>query len=387
MIILRKEKIRSVLQYKHPWIFKNTIKRIAGNHVNGDLVEIRSEDNIAIGYGFYSPNSLIAVRMVRFGSGRPDDMWVDEKIKAAVKLRRQMHINSNGFRLINSEGDFFPGLIVDVYNSTAVIKVQIRGIERIIGSIVSAVKEYLPVKCVYLKRDEKAARVEKLELEGGYLSGTGDGRAIIEENGLSFIVDISRGQKTGFYLDQRENRFITEVISEKKNVLNLFSYTGGFALFASKGNASGVCSVENSSYAVELSEENEKLNRGKLKGTLEWKRGDVFEFLKSCGTFDIIVLDPPPFARKKQEVPGALRGYGTLHELAFARLKKEGFLLTFSCSGSITGKMFKDMLLRSALVSGRDVQLVSELHAAKDHPVSLFHPEGEYLKGWLVYVR
>jgi len=387
MIVVKKEKVKAVQRYKHPWIFKNSIREIFGDHSNGDIVKVTAEDSTPIGFGFYSPNSLIAVRMIDFGTDKLKTNWIGQKIEKSVLLRSRLHIDSNAFRLINSEGDFFPGIIVDIYNKTAVIKVQIRGTERVIDDVVSAVLKYLPVEKVYLKRDEKAARMENLKMPGGYILGTGDGTEQIKENGLKFIVDFARGQKTGFYLDQRENRLLTKRIAEGMNVLNLFSYTGGFALYATAGGALRVCSVESSSSAVEISRENEKLNKSKLKGTLEWQNGDVYEFLRDSEAFDIIILDPPPFAKKKQEVPGALRAYSRLNELALLRLKKRGFLLTFTCSGGVNRQMFKDVLLRTALAVKRDVRFVSELHAGKDHPFSLFHPEGEYLKGWLLYAE
>jgi len=387
MIILKKEKAKTVLHYKHPWVFRNSIKEVSDDHGNGDIVKVSAEDGTPVGFGFYSPKSLITVRMIEFGSDRPGTNWINRKIEKALVLRKRLHINSNAFRLINSEGDFFPGIIVDIYNKTAVIKVQIRGTERLIDRVSSALMEYLSVEKVYLKRDERAARIENLKMPGGYIVGTGSGTEQIMENGLLFSVDFARGQKTGFYLDQRDNRFLTKKIAEDMKVLNLFSYTGGFALYASAGGGSHVCSVESSLSAVKISMENEELNREKLRGKLEWQQGDAVEFLQDCQTFDIIILDPPPFARKRQEVPGALRAYSRLNKFALSKLEKHSFLLTFSCSGGITRQMFKDMLLKGALEVKRNIKVVSELHAAADHPYTVFHPEGEYLKGLLVYAE
>ena len=387
MIVVKKEKAKSILRYKHPWIFKNSIRYISGDYDNGDIVRVETEEGTPIGYGFYSPHSLIAVRIVDFEKDRLEADWIDRKIEKSVSVRKKLHIDSNAFRLVNSEGDFFPGIIVDIYNNTAVVKVQIRGIEKVLDEIISSIRKYLPVENIYLKRDEKAARMENLQLPGGYIFGNGDGTEQITENGLLFKVDFARGQKTGFYLDQRENRLVMKSIAEKLSVLNLFSYTGAFAIYASAGNAVHVCSVESSSSAVSISRENEELNRGKLKGSLEWENGDVLEFLSKSKPFDIIVLDPPPFAKKRHEVSAALKAYSRLNELALVKLKQSGFLLTFTCSGGVTRQMFRDMLFRTALKVKRNVRLVSELHAAKDHPFSLFHPEGEYLKGWLLYAE
>ncbi len=384
-----------IRNFRHPWIYRGAVKDIVGNVSNGSVVRVVSEDKTTLGWGFYSQNSLIALRLFDFSGDELAKDWLERKIESAYQLRRCFTLNSNAYRLINSEGDMFPGLVADVYNGSVVIKPQVRAVEVLLGRIIDVIRKIFPDKKVYLKRDERAARVEGLERLSGYLVGEGDGRDIIEENGIKFIVDYARGQKTGFYLDQRENRAIMLEISRKKRVLNLFSYTGGFSLYAIKGRATQVTSVESSGYAVELSRRNLELNEGGFIGEtgceipIEWIKGNAMNFISGMesGQYDIIVLDPPPFARRQGELKGAIRGYSELNYNAIEKVSSGGFILTFSCSGVVTREIFRDIIFKQAIRARRDVRIVRDLYPPPDHPVYLFHPEGEYLKGFLLYVE
>jgi 23S rRNA (cytosine1962-C5)-methyltransferase len=238
---------------------------------------------------------------------------------------------------------------------------------------------------VYLKRDEHHARVEGLSLASGYLAGSGDGRTVITEGGVKAVVDFARGQKTGFYLDQRANRTACASVAAGRSVLNLFAYTGAFSLRAAGAGAVRVVSVESSQHALEQAEESVRLNPDLSPAMFEWVHADVFDHLARGERFDLIIADPPPFARRRMEVEGALRGYLTLNLQALHCLAPGGILFTFSCSGAVDRQMFRQVLEEAALRSGRRVRMLRELHADVDHPVAAGHPEGEYLKGWMVH--
>ena len=247
-------------------------------------------------------------------------------------------------------------------------------------------ESFYPGKNIFLKRDERAARVEMIECRTGYIKGKGDGREVITANGLQFHVDLKEGQKTGFYLDQRESRLLAGNLSKGKRVLNLFSYTGAFSLYASRGNAKLVDSVEHSKAAIELARKNEELNREKLSCSLNWVQGDVFDFLSDMGRYDFIIADPPPFARKRGELKGAIRGYERLNLAAIKATEPGGYLMTFSCSQAVEVPLFREIVMKQALRAGRDVTVVKELSASPDHTVSIYHPEGSYLKGLLLKI-
>jgi 23S rRNA (cytosine1962-C5)-methyltransferase len=325
--------------------------------------------------------------VIVFGEDDHPPGWIEKLLRAAFSLRRTLCLKSNAYRLINAEGDFFPGLLADVYNRTIVVRPLIRGVERVLPEVNSALNILFPHNAIFLKRDEKASRVEKLALPGGYVSGSGEGKEIIEENGLRFYVDFREGQKTGFYLDQRENRELLSPLANGKRVLNLFSYSGAFALYALKGGAARVDSVDTSAAALALAKESLTLNGFEENEKAQWIREDAFTFLDLCGLYDLIVLDPPPFARTRGEVQGALRGYRRLNGAALKRLSPNGILFTFSCSGAVDSGMFKDVLFAAGLEAGKRIQIIKELHAAADHPYSLSHLEGEYLKGFIVHVQ
>jgi 23S rRNA (cytosine1962-C5)-methyltransferase len=385
-LILKKEKAPHILRSRHPWIFQGAVKDISGTVEHGALADIVDEQGGPIGRGFYSAVSKIACRVLFWEGEEPSPDWVLQRLREALTVRESLRIESNAFRLINAEGDFFPGLVLDVYGRLAVIRPQIRGVEKLVPEITTALAEIFPGYAVYLKRDERAARVERLELAGGYLSGTDEGPLVIEENDIKFWVDVKEGQKTGFYLDQRENRALVRQAASGRRVLNLFSYTGAFALQALRGGARAADSVDSSQAAVQTAEKNFQLNDFSRAGEAHWIREDAFDFLDRAGRYDLIVLDPPPFARTRGEVPGALRGYRRLQAKALRRIDPGGLLFTFSCSGGVDTASFRRVLMEGAWETGRQVRVIRELRAAPDHPWSLLHPEGEYLKGFMAYV-
>jgi 23S rRNA (cytosine1962-C5)-methyltransferase len=386
-LILSHEKARLMSRYRHPWLYRGAILEMEGETENGALAAVMDEDRRVIAHGFYSTASKIACRVLCWGEGEPAPDWVKQRLTAARRLRLSLNIPSNAYRLINAEGDFFPGLILDLYGTTAVLRPQIRGVERLAPEITAALADLIPGISVYLKRDERAARVEGLECAGGYLAGGGSEPVIIEEAGVTFQVDVREGQKTGFYLDQRDNRARVRSVAAGRTVLNLFSYTGAFALQALAGGAAAVDSVDSSPGALRIAERNYGLNGFAASAGARWIRADGFDFLDRSGAYDLIILDPPPFARTRGEVPGALRGYRRLQVQALRRLSPGGLLFTFSCSGAVDEPAFRRVLFEAALETGRPVRVISALRAAPDHPCSLLHPEGEYLKGIMAYVE
>ncbi|MBN1410420.1 MAG: class I SAM-dependent rRNA methyltransferase [Spirochaetales bacterium] len=385
-VFIIKEKAPYLLKFKHPWIYSRTLSGIDGNPQNGDLVSVRGGDKELLGYGFFSSDSQIKVRMVEFTSRLPEDGWLYQSIKKAAEFRESLNLDTNACRLVNSEGDYLPGLTADKYNKTIVIRPLIKGIERRMDEITAAFSELYPEASLFIKRDEYTARKEDIQIKNGYVKGEGDGSEIIEENGLKFRIDMAAGQKTGFYLDQRDNRSLVPTFSKGKVVLNLFSYTAAFSVYAAKGGAAHIVSVDSSQGALALAEENVKLNESLDEKQFEFTSCDAFDLLKNCKPADLIILDPPPFARKKQEVSGAVKGYKFINAKALEKLNSNGILFTFSCSQAVSRLDFKNLLTEVCSKSGRSVRFIRELSAPYDHPFSPFHPEGEYLKGWIMHV-
>ncbi len=384
MVRLKAGRDRVLLASHHPWIFRGALQTAEPPAEPGRVVPVCSADGAVFAWGFLSESSLIAVRVVHYGVEAPREGWLEERIASALELRAALHISADAFRLINGEGDWLPGLIVDLYAGTVAIRPLVRGMEALVERVSAALASHLPGRAVYLKRDERAARLEALELPAGYLNGSGDGMARIREGDLSFWVDIPQGQKTGYYLDQRENRALAGTLAAGRSVLNLFAYTGAFSLFAARGGAVRVDSVESSQAALELARRNAALNPEVQEERLAWIQADVFEYLRECPAYDLIVCDPPPFARRKSELAGALRGYRRLNEWVLRRLRPGGLCMTFSCSGAVSAELFLQTLREAAGKADRRLQLLQALQAGPDHPSVLVHPEGEYLKGWLL---
>ncbi len=371
----------------HPWIYSQAVETSAGDSRGAELLPVFASDGSPLGWGYHSPGSLIAVRMVSFRAERPAEDWISQRIRAAWMLRESLGIDSDARRIVNSEGDSIPGLVIDQYADALVLSMHAHGIEGEKERILSCLREIHPRASVYLKRDEHYARVEKLDLQSGYLVGSGNGTSVIREGNVRLLVDFERGQKTGFYLDQRENRRLMAAAGRGRSVLNLFSYTGAVALRAAAAGAGKVISVESSRKALDTARESVRLNPDLKEETFEWVQEDVFSYLENPPPCDVVVADPPPFARKRSELQGALKGYLSLFQQCIRILAPGGIAFLFSCSGAVDRPTFQQVIMEASLQSGRTVRLLKELHADVDHPVSAQHPEGEYLKGWMVHAQ
>ena len=348
---------------------------------------MRAADGSVVGWGQHSPESLIAVRMVSYSEGQPAEDWIEQRLKAAWTLRNRLGLDSDAYRLVNAEGDFLPGLVIDLYADTAVVCPHTRGVEAALPRVVACLRELRGDLRVYVRRDEHFARVEKLGTVSGYVHGAGDGTTVVREGQVRLRVDFAHGQKTGYYLDQRANRALIAKYSGGKTVLNLFSYTGAVALLAGAAGALKVVSVDSSRSALDLAAVSMGLSPGLRPDVFEWVQADVFTFLESPPACDVVVADPPPFARRRVEREGALKGYLSLFQQCLRILSPDGLAFLFSCSGAVDRQMFQQVVAEAALRSGRSARLLCELHADVDHPIAASHPEGEYLKGWMVHVQ
>ncbi len=389
-IVLKSGKDQSLLRF-HPWVFSGAIKTIHGNPKEGELVKVFSNQHEFLGIGHYQIGS-IAVRIVSFDEVEPDYNFWKSKIEKAWQLRKMLGISdgpqTNVFRLIHGEGDGMPGLIVDFYNGTAVMQAHSVGMHRITDELVQALREVLgdKLKAIYYKSDNTLPFKAELETKDGYLFGSGSENEVMEY-GLRFKVDWEDGQKTGFFIDQRENRRLVETYSKDREVLNMFCYTGGFSFYAMKGGAKLVHSVDASAKAIELTNENVELN---FPGDKRHKAmvADGFEYLKDIqDKYNLIILDPPAFAKHLNAAPQALRGYKRINTRAFEQIRSGGILFTFSCSQVISREKFREAVFSAAAIAGRNVRILHQMTQPADHPVNIFHPESEYLKGLVLYVE
>lgn len=386
-VILKKSR-NKILERKHPWIFSGAIEKIEGNPSNGETVRVYTSDKKLIGSGSFSGSSQIQVRMWSFN---PEEKIVKDffsrKISQAYSLRKKLIDLSatNAYRVVNAENDGLPGLIVDHYSDFLVCQFLSAGTEFFKQAIVEVLNETFNPSGVYNRSDADVREKEGLKPEKGLLFGKEPQEFIeIVENNLKFLVNIKDGHKTGFYLDQRDNRKLVSEFSEGQNVLNCFSYTGGFSLFALNSGAKKIIQIETSDSAIDLSNKNIELNNFNLS-QVESINGDVFEVLRKFRderkTFDLIVLDPPKFAESASQILKAGRGYKDINLLAFKLLNPRGVLFTFSCSGHISRELFQKIVADASLDSGREVKIIKHLTQSSDHPVSLNFPEGLYLKG------
>ena len=392
------------LKRLHPWVFSRAIARIAldrnypyNEPQEGELVCVRSSAGEVMGIGHWQVGS-IAVRILEFGADRlPDGFW-DERIRAAYRVREAIGLISpenNTFRLVHGEGDFLPGLIVDVYADTAVVQAHSVGMHLCRRTIADAVVRNVPqVKKVYYKSDDTLPFKATIEGEKvGYLIGenaSADDEFWSLENGLQFRIDWLRGQKTGFFIDQRENRALVERYAAGKDVLNMFCYTGGFSLYALRGGAGHVDSVDVSQKAVDLVNVNVRKNFPDADNHTAVAQ-DAFEYLSAQKnrnrTYDLIILDPPAFAKHRDAVKNALRGYQRINAKAIEMIRPGGILFTFSCSQAVDKEAFRLAVFSAAAQVGRKVRILHQLHQPQDHPINIYHPEGEYLKGLVLYVE
>lgn len=389
-IVLKSGKDQSLLRF-HPWVFSGAIKSFHGKPAEGELVEVYSNNNEFLGIGHYQIGS-IAVRIVSFKKVTPDfDFW-KSKIEKAWNLRKMLGLTDNPetnvFRLVHGEGDGMPGLIVDFYNGTAVMQAHSVGMHLISDILVQAMHEVLGKRLtgVYYKSDKTLPFKADVEQKDGYLFGS-ESESEVKEYGLRFKVDWEEGQKTGFFVDQRENRRLVQTYSKGRDVLNMFCYTGGFSFYAMKGGAGMVHSVDSSAKAIELTRENVELNFPEDKRHDAFV-ADGFEYLKNIkDTYDLIILDPPAFAKHRNAVDQALKGYKRINTRAFEQIRSGGIVFTFSCSQVVSKDRFREAVFSAAAIAGRNVRILHQLTQPADHPVNIYHPESEYLKGLVLYVE
>lgn len=389
-IYLKPKKEESLLRF-HPWVFSGAIQGMERKPEEGDLVEVYSSDNRFLAIGHYQIGS-IAVRVLSFEK-RPIDhqFWVD-RIRSAYQLRCILGLantpNNNTFRLIHGEGDALPGLVIDMYANTAVMQAHSVGMHKCRMEIAAALKEVVgdALQNIYYKSETTLPYKADLNSENGYLLGQ-DVDDIALENGLKFYVDWQKGQKTGFFVDQRENRKLLEHYAKGHSVLNMFCYTGGFSFYAMRGGAKLVHSVDSSAKAISLTNRNVELNfPGDPRH--EAYAEDAFKYLERMGSnYDLIILDPPAFAKHKDVLRNALQGYRKLNAIAFEKIKPGGILFTFSCSQVVSKENFRLAVFSAAAQSKRNVRILHQLTQPADHPVNIYHPEGEYLKGLVLYVE
>jgi 23S rRNA (cytosine1962-C5)-methyltransferase len=385
-IVLKKNREHSIKRF-HPWVFSGAIHVIDGNPAQGDWVEVKDANKKTLGFGHYQKGT-ITVRLLSFSVERPTAEIYQTKIKKAFQLRVDARVISgqtNCFRLTHGEADGLPGLIIDIYNGVAIIQAHSDGMHHDRNIITSALKEVLgdQLQAVFYKSHSSLSG----KVESEYLFGMAALPHLATEHGNKFFVDWEEGQKTGFFLDQRENRKLLGEYSKDRNVLNTFCYTGGFSVYALQAGASLVHSVDSSAKAIELTRKNIEHN-GFDNAIHQSFAIDTFEFLKDKkDQYDLIILDPPAFAKHKEAKHQAMKGYQRLNTEAFRAVKPNGIVFTFSCSQVVDRQLFYDTVVSAAIQSGRDIKVLHHLSQPADHPVSIYHPEGEYLKGLVLYVH
>jgi 23S rRNA (cytosine1962-C5)-methyltransferase len=389
-IFLKTGKEQSLKRF-HPWVFSGAVGKSEGNPEEGDPVNVYSANGDFLAMGHCQVGS-IAVRVLSFEEVIPDFGFWKMKIEKAWNLRKSIGLADNSetsvFRLVHAEGDGMPGLIVDFYNGTAVMQAHTVGMYLVRDMIVKALQEVLGerLKAVYDKSEKSLPFKAGIESEDGYLLGEG-GETGVLENGLRFRVDWLEGQKTGFFIDQRENRQLVQQYSKNRDVLNMFCYTGGFSFYAMKGGARMVHSVDSSAKAIELTNCNMELN---FAGDARHAAfaADAFEFMRDIkNKYDLIILDPPAFAKHRDALHQALQAYKRINLRAFEQIRSGGILFTFSCSQVVSKDKFREAVFSAAAISGRNVRILHQLTQPADHPVNIYHPEGEYLKGLVLYVE
>ena len=391
-IILKEGREKALLRH-HPWIFSGAIKTVIGNPEPGETVAVKDSQSHFMAWAAYSPASQIRARIWSFDENQVvDRRFIQDRIKSAIMLREQWinKVQTTAYRLVHAESDGIPGLIVDRYSDFLVVQILSAGIEYWRDEIVKILIELLFPTGIFERSDAVVRTLEGLETHSGLLYGKMPKRPLLViENGVKFMVDLVGGQKTGFYLDQRDNRQFCKDIAKGKSVLNCFAYTGGFTAYALAGGAKDVLSIDSSEDAIHLAKENLLLNQGSLD-QCEWIVGDVFDELRKLRDrgkqYDLVILDPPKFAPTSSQAQKAARAYKDINLYGFKLLKPGGVLMTFSCSGGIDASFFQKIVADAALDAGVDAQILYHLSQAPDHPTLLAFPEGTYLKGLVVQV-
>lgn len=387
---LRRGKEESLDRF-HPWVFSGALTAMPDDVEEGSLVRVVASDGRVMGVGHFQIGS-IAVRMLAFDDTPIDAAFFRTRLAEALRLRQTLGLmrpDNTAFRLVHGEGDFLPGLVVDIYGHTAVVQAHSPGMHYSRDVIAQALVglDGAGIRNVYYKSETTLPYKARLDPQNQYIVGDFE-TDIAMENGLKFHVDWLRGQKTGFFVDQRDNRSLLEKYSANRRVLNMFCYTGGFSFYAMRGGATKVCSVDSSAKAVTLTRANVELNfPGDSRHTAVAE--DAFKYLEAMdkGEYDLIVLDPPAFAKHRSALRNALRGYQRLNALGFEKIAPGGVLFTFSCSQAVTKEQFRLAVFSAAAQTGRRVRILHQLTQPADHPVNIYHPEGEYLKGLILYVE
>ena len=393
---LRPGKDESLRRF-HPWVFSGAVAHTPGGIAEGDLVDVCDERGNYLATGHYQIGSIV-VRVLTFERRPIDEAFWRERIGAAYAVRKSLGLvrpadaarattPNDIFRLVHGEGDCLPGLIVDIYGPTAVVQAHSVGMHRCRETIARAIVDACEgtVKNVYYKSETTLPFKANLHQENGFLIGKSHAD-VATENGLAFHIDWLSGQKTGFFIDQRENRSLLERLSRGRRVLNMFCYTGGFSVYAMRGGAELVHSVDSSAKAIDLTDANVALNFADTGRHASFAE-DAFRFLDRAGDhYDLIILDPPAFAKHRDALKAALRGYTKLNAYAFRKIRRGGIVFTFSCSQAVNKDQFRLAVFTAAAQSGRHVRILHQLHQPADHPISIYHPEGEYLKGLVLEV-
>ena len=389
--VLKKGKEKAALQ-KHPWIFSGAIEKVKGKPENGEVVRVNAADKSFLAYGYYNDQSRVAVRLLEWNEEQEiDKAWYQQKLRNAIAMRKNiLNKDTNTCRLVFSEADFLPGLIVDKYADFLSLQILSAGMENIKADLIDILKDELDPTGIFDKSDASARTHENLEAAQGLLWGEAPPEFIeVKENGIRYHINIADGQKSGFYCDQRDNRQILSAYVKDKTILDCFCYSGGFTLNSLQQGASHVTSVDSSGLAIETLKHNLELN-----GFAETKQTSIQSdvnkqlrlFKEEGKKFDIIVLDPPKYAPSRSALDRAARAYKDLNRLGMLLLESGGLLATYSCSGAVDLETFKQIIAWAALDAGKEVQIIKQFHQPEDHPVRLSFPEGEYLKGLLLRV-
>ena len=388
-LYLKRGKDASLLRY-HPWVFSGAVARMDDGLTEGEIVRVLDVNGSFLALGHFQIGSIM-VRILSFEDQVIDGTFWRKRLSQALAVRRSLGLqreDNDIYRLVHGEGDAMPGLVIDVYGKAAVMQAHSVGMHLCRMDVAEALSDVMgqTLEAVYYKSDTTLPYKANLENENGYLIG-GNAAAIAVENGLKFHIDWLKGQKTGFFVDQRENRSLLEHYAKGRKVLNIFCYTGGFSVYALRGGASEVHSVDSSERAIEVTDSNVALNFPDVKHHKSYAE-DAFKYLQNMNSdYDLIVLDPPAFAKHKDALRNALKGYTRLNAKAFEKIKPGGILFTFSCSQAVNKEQFRLAVFTAAAQSGRFVRILHQLHQPADHPINIYHPEGEYLKGLVLYVE
>lgn len=385
ILVLKSGRDRSI-RNRHPWVFSGGVKQ-RPKASTGDIVAVHSNKGELLAYGHYAPDAALICRLFAFGEEERDinDAFWRNKLQLALRYRKEsLHLgDTNGYRLVHAEGDGMPGVVLDLYGNAASLQLRTKGAQALLPLIQEFLVEEIGIEHLFLRKEKRKGQPAPGEWILGGLEQT-----TFRENGLSFLVDIEGGQKTGFFIDQRDNRALLREYSEGRTLLNAFSYSGAFSVAALAGNAKSVTSVDISAQAVEEARQNVTLNFGEVDHH-EAVKADCFQYLKEMedGRFDLIVLDPPAFTKHIRTVDKAARGYKEINLKAFQKIAPGGLLFTYSCSQHISKDLFRKIVFGAAADAGREVRIVCQMGQSPDHPVSIYHPEGEYLKGLLLQVE